>query len=84
MRKRWPGKNFTRNSRKIKEKLFTKILTLFYVLGSTFGLFLHGEDINMVKRHNVGFVINLKSLTIHCELITFHIHDGYHSIESTE
>jgi hypothetical protein len=28
-----------RNSRKIKEKLFTKIYTLFYVLGSTFGLF---------------------------------------------
>jgi hypothetical protein len=25
----------------------------------TFGLFFHGEDINMVKRHNVGFVINL-------------------------
>jgi hypothetical protein len=34
----------------------------------------------MVKGYNVGFVINLKSLTIHHELITFHIHDGYHSI----
>jgi hypothetical protein len=34
----------------------------------------------MVKRHNIMFVINLKSLTIHHELVTFHIHDGYHSI----
>jgi hypothetical protein len=37
------------------------MLTLFYVLGLTFGLLLHGEDINMVKGHNVGFVINLKA-----------------------
>jgi hypothetical protein len=43
----------------------------FFVLGRTFGLFFHGEDINMVKGHNVGFVVNLKSLTIHHKLITF-------------
>jgi hypothetical protein len=36
---------------------------LFFVLGGTFGLFLHGEDINMVKGHNVGFVVNLKPLS---------------------
>jgi hypothetical protein len=29
-----------------------------------------------VKGYNVGFVINLKPLTIHHELITFRIHDG--------
>jgi hypothetical protein len=34
----------------------------------------------MVKGHNVGFVINLKPLTILHELITFHIHEGYCSI----
>jgi hypothetical protein len=56
------------------------MLTLFYVLGLTFGLILHDEDINMVKGHNVRFVINLKSLTIHHELIIFHIHDGCCSI----
>jgi hypothetical protein len=74
MRKRWPGKTL-RETPKNKKNIY-KILTLFYVLGLTFGLFLHGEDINMVKRHNVGFVINLRSLTIHHELITFHIYDG--------
>jgi hypothetical protein len=60
------------------------MLTLFHVLGLTFGLILHDEDINMVKGHNVGFIINLKSLTIHHELITSHIHDSNHSLESTE
>jgi hypothetical protein len=65
---------------KNKRKTIYKMLTLFYILGLTFELFLHGEDINMVKRNNIGFVINLKSLTIHHELITFHIHDGYRSI----
>jgi hypothetical protein len=34
----------------------------------------------MVKRHNVGFVVNIKPLTIHHELITFHIHNGYCSV----
>jgi hypothetical protein len=43
----------------------------FFVLGGTFRLFFHGEDINMVKGHNVGFVVNLKSLTIHHKLIAF-------------
>jgi hypothetical protein len=38
----------------------------------------------MVKGHNVRFVINLKLLTIHHELITFHIHDGHAPLESTE
>jgi hypothetical protein len=66
-----------RNSRKIKEKLFTKINTLFYVLGWTFELFFHGEYINMVKGHNVVFIVNLMPLTIHHELITFHIPNGY-------
>jgi hypothetical protein len=33
------------------------MLTLFYILGLTFGLFLHGEDINMVKGHNVRFLL---------------------------
>jgi hypothetical protein len=42
-----------RKSKKIKEKLFTKIHVLFFVLGRTFGLFFHGEDINMVKGHNM-------------------------------
>jgi hypothetical protein len=69
-----------RNSRKIKEKLFTKINTFFYVLGWTFGLFFHGEDINVVKGHNAGFIVNLKPLTIHHELIAFHIHNGYRSV----
>jgi hypothetical protein len=46
-----------RNFRKLKEKLFTKIHVLFFVLGGTFGLFFHGEDIYMVKGHNVGFVV---------------------------
>jgi hypothetical protein len=55
MRKRWPSKSSARNSRKIKEKLFTKINTLFYILGLTFGLFLHGEDINVVNGHNIEF-----------------------------
>jgi hypothetical protein len=35
------------------------MITLFYVLGLTFVLILHNENINMVKGHNVGFVINL-------------------------
>jgi hypothetical protein len=56
------------------------MLTLFYILGLTFGLILHDENINMVKGHNIPLVINLKPLTIHHEFITFHIHDGYHSI----
>jgi hypothetical protein len=60
-----------RNSRKLKEKLFTKIHALFFVLVETFGIFFHGEDINMVKGHNVGFGVNLKSLTIHHKLIAF-------------
>jgi hypothetical protein len=34
----------------------------------------------MVKRHNFKFVVNRKPLTIHHELITFHIHDGYRPI----
>jgi hypothetical protein len=51
-----------RNSGKLKEKLFTKIHALFFV---------HGEDINMVKGHNVGFIVNLKPLTIHHKLIAF-------------
>jgi hypothetical protein len=66
-----------RNSRKIKEKTIYKMFTLFYVLGLTFGLILHDENINVLKGYNVKFVINLKPLTIHHELITFHIHDGY-------
>jgi hypothetical protein len=69
-----------RNSRKLKEKLFTKILALFFVLGRTFKLFFHGEDINVVKGLNVGFVVNLKPLTLHHKLVTFHIHDGYRSV----
>jgi hypothetical protein len=32
---------------------------LFYVLGWMFELFFHGEDINMVKGHNVRFVVTL-------------------------
>jgi hypothetical protein len=56
------------------------MLTLFYVLGLTFGLILHDENINMVKGHDIGFEIHLKSLTIHHELISFHIHDGNRSI----
>jgi hypothetical protein len=47
--------NLREKLQKIKEKLFTKIHTLFFLLGWTFGLFFHGEDINMVKGHNVGF-----------------------------
>jgi hypothetical protein len=47
------------------------------VLGGMFGLFFHGEDINMMKGHNVGFVVNLKALTIHHKLIAFYIHNGY-------
>jgi hypothetical protein len=31
----------------------------------------------MVRGHNVGFVVNLKPLTIHHKLIAFHIHNGY-------
>jgi hypothetical protein len=58
-----------RNSRKLKEKLFTKNHVLFFVLCGTFGLFFHGEDINMVKGQTVGFIVNLKSLTIHHKLI---------------
>jgi hypothetical protein len=53
------------------------MFTLFYVLGLTFGLILHDENINVLKGYNVRFVTNLKPLTIHHELITFHIHDGY-------
>jgi hypothetical protein len=71
---------FARNPRKLKEKLFTEIHALFFVLGRTFGLFFHGEDINMVKGHNVGFVVNLKPLAIHHKLIAFYIHNGYRSI----
>jgi hypothetical protein len=71
---------FARNSKKLKEKLFTKIHAMFFVLGRTLGLFFHGEDINVVKGHNFGFVVNLKPFTIHHELITFHIHNGYLSI----
>jgi hypothetical protein len=69
-----------RNSRKLKEKLFTEIHALFFILGGTFGLFFHGEDINVVKGHNVGFVVNLKPLTIHHKLIAFYIHNGYRSV----
>jgi hypothetical protein len=58
-----------KNYRKLKEKLFTEIHALFFVLGGTFGLFLHGEDVKMVKGHDVGFVVNLKPLSIHHKLI---------------
>jgi hypothetical protein len=34
----------------------------------------------MVNRHNIGFVVNLKPLTIHHELIAFHIHNDYRSV----
>jgi hypothetical protein len=34
----------------------------------------------MVKGHNVGFIVNLKPLTIDLELITFYIHNGYRSV----
>jgi hypothetical protein len=47
-----------------------------------FGLFFHGEDINMVKRHNVGFVIvtpefedKLKCINYICTRIKLHIHN---------
>jgi hypothetical protein len=32
---------------------------LFYVLGWTFELFFHGEDIDVVKEYSVGFIVNL-------------------------
>jgi hypothetical protein len=34
----------------------------------------------MVKGHNVGFVVNLMSLTIHHKLITLYIHNDYRSV----
>jgi hypothetical protein len=71
---------FARNSRKLKEKLFTDIHALFFVLGGTFGLFFHGEDINMLKGHNVWFIVNLTPLAIHHKLIAFYIHNGYRSV----
>jgi hypothetical protein len=80
MRKSWPSKSSRETPEKIKDKLFTKISALFYVLGLTFGLLFHGQDINLVKGHNVGFVVNLKTLTIHHELIAFHIHNSYRSV----
>jgi hypothetical protein len=80
MGKSWPSKPSQQTPEKLKDKLFTKIHALFFVLGRTFGLFFHGEDINVVKGHNVGFLLNLKPLTIHHELITFHIHNGYRSV----
>jgi hypothetical protein len=46
--------NLREKLQKIKEKLFTKIHTLFYVLGWTFGLFFHSDDINMVKGTTSG------------------------------
>jgi hypothetical protein len=51
------------------------LCTLFYVLGLTFGLILDGEDINIEKRHDVGFEIHLQPQTIRYELISFCIHD---------
>jgi hypothetical protein len=42
------------NSRKLKEKLFAKIHALFFVLGGTFELFFHGEDIKLVKGTTSG------------------------------
>jgi hypothetical protein len=69
-----------KNSRKLKEKLFAKVDALFFILGGMFGLFLHGEDVNMVKGHDVGFVVNLKPLTVHHKLIAVYIHNGYRSV----
>jgi hypothetical protein len=34
----------------------------------------------MVKGHDVGFVVNLKPLTIHHKLIAVYIHNGYRSV----
>jgi hypothetical protein len=70
--------NIMRNSRK-KIRAICKLLTLFYILGLTFGLILHDENINMVKGHDIRFQIHLESLTINHELISFHIHDGNYS-----
>jgi hypothetical protein len=80
MGKSWPSKSSRETPENKKKKLFTKIHALFFVLGGTFGLFLHGEDINMMKGHNIGFVVNLKSLTIHHKLIAVYIHNGYRSV----
>jgi hypothetical protein len=71
---------FARDSRKLKEKTIYRNSCLFFVLGGTFGRFLHGKDINMVKGQNVGFVVNLKPLAIHHKLIAVYIHNGYRSV----
>jgi hypothetical protein len=34
----------------------------------------------MVKGYNVGFVVNLKPLTIYHILIAFYMHNGYRSV----
>jgi hypothetical protein len=44
---------------KDKIRAIYKLLNLFYVLGLTFGLILHDENINMVKGHDIRFEIHL-------------------------
>jgi hypothetical protein len=52
MGKSWPSKS-SRETPEIKRKTIYKNSCLVFVLGGTFGLFFHGEDINMVKGHNI-------------------------------
>jgi hypothetical protein len=49
-----------------------------------FGLILEGEDVNIVKGHDVGFEIHLEPLTIHHELVFFSTMIVTAPLDSTE
>jgi hypothetical protein len=64
---------------KRKRKFIYKKVTLFYVLGLTLGLVLHGVYVNVVDGHNVGLKKNLELLSINHILFSFYIHNHYRS-----
>jgi hypothetical protein len=66
-------------NKKRKWKFIYRKVTLFYVLGLTLGLVLHGLYVNVVDGHDIGLKKNLQSLSINHILVSFYIHNCYRS-----
>jgi hypothetical protein len=54
-----------------------KRVTLFYVLGLTLGLVLHGVYVDVVDGHGIRLKKNLQSLSINHISVSFYIHNRY-------
>jgi hypothetical protein len=75
------AKNREKHLIKIRKenKIYLQKVTLFYILGLMLGLILHGVYVNVVDGHDIGLKKNLQSLSINHILVSFYIHNRYHS-----